>query len=245
MKRGFIKVAFLAYCLFSVLIINAQTGSVTLILNFPLPDTNSKGVYVAGSFNYWHVKDSMYRMIKEKDGVYNITLPLFSNHQYEYKYTLGSWDNVEIALNDSNIKNRKFYSTNQLVINDTVVKWKYVLKKESKPSPQMEKFNAMKDSVLGNLEKDLEGMKELFKPFIENLLQDKPNVAVNKRINKKAIRKIGGAYEKISQLFWDVFAMLTPEQKRKIGEAINNPAAKDDIINNASKALEGALKEGQ
>lgn len=245
MQKQVLRIPFLFLYLFSFYLTSSQVTDVTLTARVPLPDTNSKGVYVAGSFNYWHVKDSMYRMKKEMDGIYTITLPVFSNHQYEYKYTLGSWDNVEIALNDSNIKNRKFYSTDQMVINDTVAKWKYTLKKESKPSPLMIKINAMKDSVLGNLGKELEGMKELFKPFIENLLQDKPSVAVNKRINKKAVKKIGNAYEKLSQLFWDVFAMLTPEQKKKIREAINNPAAKDDIINNAGKALEEALKEGQ
>ncbi len=236
------KIALFTGCLFFAFLSHAQVSTVQFAVKIPLPDSSSKSVYLAGSFNCWHAGDSLYRMQKEKDGLYRIVIPVFSNHPYEYKYTLGSWDRVETALNDSDISNRRFYASGQLAIYDTVSKFRDPAPRETKISPQMAKVNAMKDSALARMQGDLEGLKTLFGPFIENLLQDTPDPSVTKRIHKKARKKIGTIYDHLARLFEDVFAMLSPEQKKKIRELMQKRAKDEDIINRVGNALEEVMK---
>jgi 1,4-alpha-glucan branching enzyme len=123
-------------------IAKAQVSSVRLTVYVPaLAET--KNVFVAGSFNNWKAGDSLYKMKQLDAGTYTIILPVFKNAQYKYKYTLGNWNEVEIALNDSNINNRIFVcSTRKKKIVDTVIKWALPkpTAKES-VSSQMAKFN--------------------------------------------------------------------------------------------------------
>jgi hypothetical protein len=172
--------------------------------------------------------------------IYTITLPLFEGRDYQYKYTRGNWDKVEIASNDSEIANRRFFSLNGKNISDTVVKWKNPKVEEKKMvSPQMQKINAMKDSTLAKLKPELDSMLGLLKLYVENLLQENPSKNEFHRMNKQAMDKIGKIYDGIADLFWNVFASLTPEQKKMILKAVKEPGNKD-IINAVSKALNDA-----
>jgi hypothetical protein len=80
----------------------SQVSSVQLMVH--VPAVQNKNVYVSGSFNNWKAGDSLYKMKRVDANTYSITLPVFKDVHYQYKYTLGEWSNVEIALNDSNIK---------------------------------------------------------------------------------------------------------------------------------------------
>ncbi|MBL7738739.1 MAG: hypothetical protein JNK14_05930 [Chitinophagaceae bacterium] len=223
----------------------AQTAAVNITVHVPA-GSYEKGVYIAGSFNGWQAGDSLYRMMRINETVYTITLPLFDNKTYRYKYTLGNWDKVEIALNDSNVQNRHFMSLNGKSITDTVAKWKQPTKTE-KPviSPQMQRINAMKDSTAARLQAELTGMLDLLKPYIRNLLQEYPSERINKRINKKAKKKIGKAYDQVAGLFWNVFTSLQPEQKQAIRKALEGPAAGKDFINTFFNAFNETLSPQQ
>ncbi|MBL7741908.1 MAG: glycogen-binding domain-containing protein [Chitinophagaceae bacterium] len=222
----------------------AQVAAVSITVHVPHYGTNDQGVFIAGSFNGWQAGDSLYKMNKVDDKTYTIILPLFENRLYQYKYTLGKWDKVEVALNDSDIQNRRFMSMNGKSIADTVSKWKQPGKAE-KPvvSPQMQQINAMKDSTAAKLQTELTGMLDLLKPYIRNLLQENPSKRVNKRINKKAKKKIGKAYDQLAGLFWNVFASIRPEQKQAILKALDSPAANKDFINAFLKAFNETMEE--
>jgi len=221
----------------------AQVSSVRLTVFVPaLAET--KSVFVAGSFNNWKAGDSLYKMKQLDAGTYTIVLPVFKNAQYKYKYTLGNWNEVEIALNDSNINNRVFVCSNRKKkIVDTVMKWaspKPVAKESV--SPQMARFNAMKDSVLNGLQPKLNEMLALLKEYTINLLQENPSMETDSRITIAVVKHFTDAYGNINGLFHKIFESLTSQQKQKILQALATPAADKDFINTLGAAINEAVK---
>lgn len=224
-------------------LVNAQVSSVRLTVYVPAIAEN-KNVYVTGSFNNWKAKDSLYKMKKKDSVTYTILIPVFKHARYEYKYTLGNWNEVEIALNDSNIKNRTFVSTkkkNKIV--DTVVKWA-TLKTIAKQTmnPQMLKITAMKDSLGKELQPKLGEMLQLLKAFTVNLLQEKPDAVTEQKIVADVNNQLKYVHEKLNDLFHKIFETLTPEQKQKILQAINTPNADKDFINTLGAAFNDVMK---
>lgn len=237
------RLHFLLPALFIPFLVKGQVSSVLLTTHVPPLDKN-KNVYVAGSFNGWKAGDSLYKMKRENATTYTITLPVFKNASYQYKYTCGPWSEVEIGLNDSNIKNRVFISDKRKKkISDTVAKWtapKPVAQKNQ--SPQMLKFMAMKDSVIAGLQPKLTEMLLLFKEYSLNLLQEKPNVETDQRITKDVVKRFEEAYGKVNDLFHQVFGMLTPDQKQNILKALNTPGADKDFMNKLGEAFNDVMK---
>lgn len=224
-------------------LVNAQVSAVRLIVQIPQPN-EGRDVYVAGSFNNWKAGDSLYKMKKLDAGTYTIVLPVFKNARYQYKYTLGNWNEVEIAMNDSNISNRRFVcSARKKKISDTVLKWakpKPVVKADL--SPQMIRFNAMKDSVLNGLQPKLNEMLLLLKDYTINLLQENPSVEKDSLITSEVIKHFTDAYGRINGLFHKIFESLTPDQKQKILKAMTAPGADKDFINALGAAVNDAVQ---
>jgi hypothetical protein len=229
--------------LFIPFLVNAQVSSVCLTAHVPSFAEN-KNVYVAGSFNNWKAGDSLYKMKRLNATTYTTTLPVFKNVNYKYKYTLGQWNEVEIALNDSNINDRSFISTNRKKkITDTVIKWatpKQVAKQNM--NPQMLRITAMKDSVLNGLQPKLNEMLQLLKVYTVNLLQNNPDVETDNRVTADVVKQFADVYGKINDLFHKIFGSLTTEQKQKILKALNNPGADKDFINTLGAAINDAMK---
>ena len=221
----------------------AQVAAVTFTVQVPSVDS-AKGIYLAGSFNYWHAGDSLYLMKKIGDNRYSLTLPVFDNHSYQYKYTLGHWNRVELAANDSNISNRVFVAANGKQLTDTVMKWKTVLPATAQTNPQMQQINAMKDSALAKLQPELNNMIDFLKQYVQNFLAAKPNAALHRRLDKKVTKKIGSAYRQVTKLLWDVFAAISPEQKKQMNDLLNKPEAQKDFINALGNAF-GTVVEGK
>jgi len=203
-----------------------------------------KTVFVAGSFNGWKAGDSLYKMKREDATTYTIVLPVYKDVRYQYKYTSGGWNETEIALNDSNIKNRFFVSANKKKkIKDTVMKWatpKSAIQKNI--SPQMMRINAMKDSVLSGLQPKLNEMQQLLKEYTINLLQEYPSVETDNRITTDVTKHFTDAYGRINALFHKVFESMTPEQKQKILNAVTAPGAEKDFINVLGTAINDVMK---
>ena len=63
-------------------------------------------VYVAGSFNRWSPGSPEWMLARNADGSYGITLPETVRGAVEFKFTLGSWDRVEVAAGGADIPNR-------------------------------------------------------------------------------------------------------------------------------------------
>lgn len=222
---------------------SAQVSSVSLTVHVPAL-TDNKHVFIAGSFNNWKANDSLYKMKKLNATTYTIILPVFKNAEYKYKYTLGNWNEVETALNDSNINNRMFVCTSRKKkIADTVMKFA-VPKPASKAntSPQIARMNAMKDSVLNELQPKLNEMLRLLKEYTINLLQENPSIETDNRITADVSKQFADAYGKLNGLFHKISENLTPEQKQKILNTVKAPGADKDFINTLGAAVNGAVK---
>jgi hypothetical protein len=92
-------------------------------------------------------------------------------------------------------------------------------------SPQMQKITAMKDSLEKELQPKLGEMLQLLKAFTVNLLQEKPDAATEQKIVADVNKHLKEFHEKLNGLFHRIFESLTPEQKQKLLNALNNPSA--------------------
>src|ERR1019366_5051236 len=241
MKRHIFKVAFCTFLYMYTITASAQVAAVKFTVRTPGITKEDKGVYLAGSFNYWHAGDSLYQMNEIDNGVYTITIPVFEARQYNYKYTLGTWNKAEVALNDSDITNRRFVSANGKSITDTVIKWKRPKTAKTDSSEQLRKIVAMKDSLMIKIKPQLDEMLGLLKLYVQNMLQEKPDMEVHQQLDKKAIQKIGNVYVGLTKLLWNICASLSLQQKQQISKTLGQPA-NGDFINSFLSAVNTALK---
>jgi len=65
-------------------------------------------VYIAGSFNGWNPGSPAYRLMPDGPGRYAITLPADVRGPIEFKFTLGSWEKVEVDSVGGGVGNRRF-----------------------------------------------------------------------------------------------------------------------------------------
>ncbi|HET7234691.1 MAG TPA: alpha/beta hydrolase-fold protein [Longimicrobium sp.] len=82
-------------------------------------------VYVAGSFNGWNPGDPGSRLARGADGTYAITLPESIRGGIEFKFTLGSWERVEVDSAGGSVNNRHFIipQTGAVTWTGTVAGW--------------------------------------------------------------------------------------------------------------------------
>ncbi len=240
MKAVLSKIACLILFFIHTIIVSAQVAAVKFTVHTPVNSAQDKPVYLAGSFNYWHEKDSLYKMNRVAQGIYTITIPVFEAKNYSYKYTQGSWNSVEVALNDSNISNRQFVSANGINITDTVRKWKQpAIAADS--SEQLKRLSFMKDSVIAKLKPELEEIQGFLKLHIQNMLKASPDKDERKRLDEKTIQHIGNVYMGITGLLWNICNSLSPEQKEQVLKSLNQPA-NGDFINSFLGAVNNAVK---
>jgi hypothetical protein len=237
---GLFKIASCIILLIQAIIVSGQVAAVQFAVHIPEATKVDKSVYLAGSFNCWHAADSLYRMKEKGNGWYTLTIPVFDAMHYEYKYTMGSWEKVELSRNDSDISNRRFISSNKKKITDTVINWKQQNAK-SDSSEQMKRIVAMKDSLMAKIKPELEGMQSLLKSYVQNMLRENPDKSQHQQLDDQAIQKIGNIYRQITQLFWNICASLSPEQKQQVLKAIDKPA-NGDFLNAFLNGVNGAVK---
>ncbi len=240
MYQGLLKSAVFSILFLQAVSVSAQVAAVELRVKIPRDSKLTRGVFLAGSFNAWHAGDSLYRMKEAGDHWYALTIPVFDDMKYEYKYTLGSWDGVEVSERDSSISNRRFVSFNKKRITDTVIRWKQP-KLPADSSAQLKKMAAMKDSLLLKLKPELEELQALLKPYLQNMLQENPDKNKQEQLDDQVIKNIGGMYRQIAGLFWNITATLSPEQKQQVLKAVNQ-TSNNDYINSFLNAVNAAVK---
>jgi len=218
----------------------SQVAAVKFIVQVPKPDTDSHGVYLAGSFNGWSAHDSMYLMNKESETTYSLLVPLFEGKTYGYKYTRGNWNAVETKLNDSNTVNRLLYSQNGQTVRDTVLKWK--MQGTQTPSPQMQAITAKGDSLKRQLQSTLNDLLVVLKNYNENMLSPHPSNRLHQQLNKQAIGIMAKLYRTIDSTVWDIGNSLSPEQKQKILDVIKNSGDSKDVLTTLGNAYGQVLK---
>ena len=221
--------------------VSAQTAAIKFIVKVPESNEEDRTVYLAGSFNGWNAKDSFYIMTKDSENLYSLVVPLFDGKHYQYKYTRGSWNTVELSQNDSSIANRKLYSRNGVSIYDTVSKWKNA-SEQQKLSPELQKMIAMKDSAVARLKLMLSDLLVLLEQYNENMLAPKPNARLHEKLKKETTQIISKAYLTIESMVWQSGTSLSKEQKEKILAAIKNSGNSKDSFNNIINAYATVLK---
>ncbi len=84
-------------------------------------------VFIVGDFNNWNARDTAWQMENNHDGTYQITFTLPLGTNMEYKFTRGSWDNVETQADGSFLPNRNAAYSNGGTINCQVANWSDLL----------------------------------------------------------------------------------------------------------------------
>jgi glycosidase len=109
------------------LIATAQPRQVPVTFNVALPDSTPPDgdIYLAGSFNGWDPSGTLMARV----GLFaTVTLTFYEGDQLEYKYTRGSWSNVEKDASCHEIDNRAltvdFGSDGAMTVDDTVLNWR-------------------------------------------------------------------------------------------------------------------------
>lgn len=96
-----------------------------LIFEITTADDRELPIYIAGDFNNWNAADELFKFQKISSHRYQleVTIAPGSPASFTYKYTRGSWENVELDAYGNEIKSRVLY-TNQQLIQDFVPRWK-------------------------------------------------------------------------------------------------------------------------
>ncbi|MCF7832275.1 MAG: hypothetical protein K9N05_01705 [Candidatus Marinimicrobia bacterium] len=96
----------IAILLFLCAILNAQQIiRWIVIVEVPLETPKDAEVYIAGNFNLWNPADQLYKLIPVRTGLYTLTMNM-NIDDVEFKFTLGSWDKVEVLSNNEDRPNR-------------------------------------------------------------------------------------------------------------------------------------------
>lgn len=64
-------------------------------------------IFVAGTFNGWQPGAPDYRLRKQADGSYALTLPDSVGGPVEFKFTMGTWEKGEVAASGESVENRR------------------------------------------------------------------------------------------------------------------------------------------
>lgn len=83
----------------------AAGAQLTIRVRVPAGTPRDAPVYVAGSFNGWNPANAAYRLTAD-GGEYVITLPADVRGPVEFKFTLGSWESVELDSTGAGVTNR-------------------------------------------------------------------------------------------------------------------------------------------
>ncbi|KXK40516.1 MAG: putative hydrolase of alpha/beta superfamily protein [Bacteroidetes bacterium OLB9] len=93
------------------------------VVAIPASTPPNSSIYIAGNFNSWDPGSSEFKLEQDAQGVYAITFaPSMSN--LEFKFTRGSWDNVEGTAQGSYIPNRTLtYHGGEQTIEFSIAGW--------------------------------------------------------------------------------------------------------------------------
>ncbi|UJF34425.1 carbohydrate binding domain-containing protein [Paenibacillus hexagrammi] len=102
-----------------------QPDSVTFKVTVPANTPSGASIYLAGSLNSWNAADPSYKLTKNTDGTFSITLPISAGTAMQYKFTKGAWTSVETNANGSDIANRSLTTSGGAqTVTITVQRWK-------------------------------------------------------------------------------------------------------------------------
>ena len=121
--RGF-RSGVLAAALVAGLALSAAASPVTLRVAVPSATPPADLVYVAGDFQGWNAGNPAFALARQPDGRWAITLDLTAGAPIQFKFTRGSWDNVEKGVNGEEIANRALTPQSGATYDFTVATWR-------------------------------------------------------------------------------------------------------------------------
>lgn len=105
-------------CLFFPYLNSSAQFIVNITLQSTLGKHTGEAVYVAGSFNGWNPADTGYKLSNN-----SVALKLNAGN-YEFKFTRGSWEQVECTNNGGDIGNRSFQISSDTAFTFFIEGWK-------------------------------------------------------------------------------------------------------------------------
>jgi len=84
----------------------APSRGLTIRLGVPASTPPGAAIFVAGTFNGWNPADARYRLASSGERSYAISLPDSVRGGVEFKFTLGSWNTVEVDSAGHDVPNR-------------------------------------------------------------------------------------------------------------------------------------------
>jgi len=96
----------LVFILLLVAMVNAQEMTSWIIrVEVPKNTPLDADIYIAGNFNGWNPADPNYKLSPFKSGLYALKMTMDTN-DVEFKFTMGSWEKVEVLANHKDRNNR-------------------------------------------------------------------------------------------------------------------------------------------
>jgi predicted alpha/beta superfamily hydrolase len=101
----------------------AAQYKVTIRINSLPSKPETENIYLAGNFNNWNPKDEQFRLKREVDGRFAITINNVRPDDYEFKFTLGGWEGVETTSDGKQIANRILKLMSDTILNFDIGGW--------------------------------------------------------------------------------------------------------------------------
>jgi len=105
---------------------NLLTAQVTFIIDsLPSYTPTADNIYIVGDFNGWDPGDSNYRLTKNDNNRFQITLDAKADGtMIQYKFTRGDWETVEKGPDGEEIDNRTFTYGNGATVHVVIYNWR-------------------------------------------------------------------------------------------------------------------------
>ncbi len=98
-------------------------GKTTLIVTVPESTPDDATIYVVGSFNEWNPGDAAYKLNKRESPANTWCIAVDFEEATEFKFTRGSWDDVEKDADCEEVPNRVFEAPDDNTLEIEVAKW--------------------------------------------------------------------------------------------------------------------------
>jgi metallo-beta-lactamase class B len=108
--------------LFFICHANAQ-HAITLKVNVKGAGHLGDSIFVAGNFNSWNPAKTALTF-NTTDSIWNVVLENLKDDVYEFKFTRGSWNNVEAGEKGVDIQNHIIKLASDTVVHYTILRWK-------------------------------------------------------------------------------------------------------------------------
>jgi predicted alpha/beta superfamily hydrolase len=102
---------------------SATQAAVTFRVTVPSATPAGDVVYVAGDFQGWNPGSAAHAFTKQPDGRWTLTLDLAAGTPIQFKFTRGSWANVEKGASGEEIANRTLTPAAGATYDFTVQRW--------------------------------------------------------------------------------------------------------------------------